>query len=488
MHRPAVWLRPAPGNSDPVTEMLYPTVTDTSIRSRLCTGFIRDDMNNTLGSSWAVIRSEARPEDVVQGAIGNCWFAGSLSVVAQKSELISKLFVTKEFNKHGAYLVQLCHAGTWIGILLDDLFPCSKAWDGRIDGGTIHFARGGELSYLQSRRRQLWVPLIEKAAAKLYGCYGALSSGTFSEALSLLTGCPVESMRLYEHSMDRKRRAELLNQRQTARTMAMLRGESVEDFEDEEEFDEAYQEDLLWTRLLSFYEAGYIMGLACAAEAVEKTRDSVGLKGLQSPHAYGILEVRELEVPGSTPTSHGSTGSGTRTERLIKVRNPWGERAPKTWNGDWGRDWQGWTFDLQLRLGVVNQSNVKMHDDMGIFWMPFKDVRNYFAQVEVCRVHPPSWGRISEKLWLTSSTGGAGEYLEFETLQRTEVDLSLFQEKHTKREAAINAKSTNHDIGLVVLRWRRKKGGAAGVASDFKHDLSNSVLEFVARGSRTRGR
>ena len=37
----------------------------------------------------------ARPEDVCQGALGNCWFAGALSVVAQLPELIDRICVTK---------------------------------------------------------------------------------------------------------------------------------------------------------------------------------------------------------------------------------------------------------------------------------------------------------------------------------------------------------------------------------------------------------
>ena len=81
----------------------------------------------------------------------------------------------------GAYQVRLCKDGVWVNVLLDDHFPCTMY---------------GTLAYTSAARRQLWIALLEKAAAKLYGCYEAMSGGSVAEALALFTGFPTERIML----------------------------------------------------------------------------------------------------------------------------------------------------------------------------------------------------------------------------------------------------------------------------------------------------
>ncbi|CAK9104988.1 unnamed protein product [Durusdinium trenchii] len=434
--RPTQWLRP--GERCLGCELLYSHLpAGKELLPRLCPHFLRDSMSNTtVGAPWKLIRGEARTEDVCQGGLGNCWFAGALSVVATCPKMVEKLFETKDFNPNGAYLLKLHHAGSWRRILIDDLLPTSQIFEGYIDGQTIYYSRGGTLCYLQGSRRQLWVPLVEKAAAKLFGNWAGLKGGTFGEALGLFTGFPTQRLMLYLPKELRRRREERRKQIADERTMMLLRGLEVPDMEDSD--DDIENDDIKWSTILSARECGYLMGMGCTEEGCEKTKHHIVEEmGLQAPHAYGILDAQEIEVDG-------------RLLRMMKIRNPWGERAPRTWKGPWGKDSDKWTPELKYRLGVVNSSNVELEDPMSVFWMDYNDVKEYFGAEEICRVHE-GWCESRTQVWLPSGVG-PGQGVDVTVFRRTAVDICIWQEKHIAREAALHAKATNIDVGFAVLR------------------------------------
>ena len=444
VNRPTTWLRP--GSSCDGCALLYsyqPLIKNPGeFITRQCTHYIRDEMtHNTLGS-YKVIRDTPRPEDVYQGALGNCWFGGALACVANHHSLVEAMLVTRDYSPIGAYVVQLHHSGSWRKILLDDTFPCSTPWEGKIDEVTqnVHYSRGGHMCYAKAARQSLWVPLVEKAAAKLSGSYGALSGGTLAEALQMFTGyaCDTVQLRMTQEQATRKKKRH--DQIADMRTQLLLQGKDPSEVPFEDDNDD-FDIDIIWSRLLSAGEAGYIMGTACSHEACGSTREHFVEKlGLQTPHAYSVLQVKQIVHQG-------------KVVRLMQFRNPWGDRAPRSWQGAWGSKWSGWTRELQLELGVINRNGVKMNDDMSVFWISLEDAKEYFITIDVCRVHPKQWSRAAATAWLPSDLG-PGEHFVIKTYKRTVADFILWQEKHITRESALNAVTSNIDIMFALLRRR----------------------------------
>lgn len=119
-------------------------------------------------------------KEISKGHIHHDWLICSLiSLIEKNEQLVKRLFVTKEYSPEGIYRLTLYVQGRWQTITIDDYFPC-------LPRGQPFFA-----SIVGSRC--IWLNLIEKAFAKVFGGYKYLEGGSSQEALRMLTGSPLTS-------------------------------------------------------------------------------------------------------------------------------------------------------------------------------------------------------------------------------------------------------------------------------------------------------
>lgn len=298
----------------------------------------------------------------------------ALAVLAEREDLVRAVLVTRDFCPQGVYQVRLCKDGHWTTVLVDDYFPCDKR---------------GHLFYSQAKRKQLWVPLIEKAVAKIHGCYEALVSGRAIEGLATLTGAPCESIPLQASSIPAPAEEELdtdLIWAQYAFNLFLC---------------ELYK--LIFRivhRLLSSRQALFLMGASCGGGNMKVDEVEYHSKGLRPRHAYSLLDVRDLDG-----------------NRLLKLRNPWGHFV---WKGDWSDSSELWTRRLRQEL-------IPDGSEDGTFWISFPDVLKYFDCIDICKVRN-GWSEV--RLTGILPPQASQKHLScilLTVLEPTEVDFTLFQ-------------------------------------------------------------
>ncbi|KAG6448478.1 hypothetical protein O3G_MSEX005537 [Manduca sexta] len=367
---------------------------------------------------WLVFR-DPRPSDISQGVLGNCWLLSALAVLAERSALVRGV-VLRADPRLGAYQLRLCKDGRWLTVTLDDLLPANKK---------------GHLVYSQAKRKQLWVPLIEKAVAKLHGCYEALVSGRAIEGLCTLTGAPCESVSL-----------------QAGGAGGAGGGAPLEPLD----------RDLVWAQLLSSRQACFLMGASCGGGNMKVDEEEYQRLGLRPRHAYSVLDV--VEIPCSS-----ASGGGAPT-RLLRLRNPWGHY---TWRGAWAHACPRWSEES--RRAVRAQVGCSDADrDQGVFWISFEDVLKYFDCIDICKVRG-GWQEV--RLGGVLPPLASARHLTcllLQAAQPTEVDFTLFQEGQRN-----SAKSQRSQLDLCVVVFRTKSGPTAQVGKLVAHSKRQVRLPFV---------
>ena len=127
--------------------------------------------------NFKVFNSEKDPEpnDIRQGLIPCNHLDSALSALAEKYNLIKRLFRYELYNENGIYQVKLCINGEWITVVVDDLFPCIPMSPPLVT---------------RCQSNELWILIIEKALAKIYDCYYNLTCINIADFFQILTGCP----------------------------------------------------------------------------------------------------------------------------------------------------------------------------------------------------------------------------------------------------------------------------------------------------------
>ncbi|KZV99802.1 cysteine proteinase, partial [Exidia glandulosa HHB12029] len=139
--------------------------------------------------------------DIVQGDIGNCWFLSALATVSTVPGLVERFCVARD-EKVGVYGFIFYRDSGWVDVVIDDLLYISvpkyeelttrekKLYHEDKDAFIRQARRGSKSLYFakSGTENETWVPLVEKAFAKLHGDYASIQGGFASEGVEDLTG------------------------------------------------------------------------------------------------------------------------------------------------------------------------------------------------------------------------------------------------------------------------------------------------------------
>lgn len=142
--------------------------------------WLRPEQLSAVGPAGPLLFTKpSKVSDIRQGLLSDCYLVAAIALLARQPSVLSRLFVAYQ-PEEGWYTVKLFLNGCWEAITLDTFLPCFQ----------------GRPAFAHHIDNEVYACFIEKACAKAYGSYAALTGGHFDEALWDLTGLPVEEVNL----------------------------------------------------------------------------------------------------------------------------------------------------------------------------------------------------------------------------------------------------------------------------------------------------
>ena len=301
-----------------------------------------------------------------------------LNAISNDCERIKKLFIQDKKDYSAIFGVKICKNGELKETVIDDFFPVWK--------------NSKKYIFSKEKKGYLWVQILEKSYAKLYGSYYLIYEIPTENILKDFTYAPVIT---YDRDM----------------------------------------ENSFKNILLEANKNGWIMmGGAGNTPASENLLEEVGLKSNSDYEIVEIFVLSEKDIKDITEKSL-SVPNNEDYKIILKIRNIWGNIK---WVGDWSEYSTGlWTEHYKQLL--------KKCDDQ-CFYMNLIDFKSIFSKIKICKYHKNFLyssilvKQISEKYCLISmkikNNNNEGKYKAY---------ISFIQENKS------NKKDKKYNLGRFIL-------------------------------------